>query len=213
MTGSSSGPTTANSQPGIGRPIRTGGSVVIMWPLTMTVVSVGPYVFQTSRPSATSLSTCSCGQASPPKISRRTLSKASEGQKAARVGTVETTVMSCSMIQSPSMSPARTVSRSAATRVAPKRQASHISSQEASKATDRPAMTRSRGPSGASRRNMRDSASTQAAADRCLMATPFGLPVVPEVKMIQASSSSPGAAGVTPVGGSSRMTVSDRSRP
>ena len=42
----------------------------------------------------------------------------------------------------------RTSERGAGTRQAPCRQASHISSQEASKATDSPASTRSPGPIG-----------------------------------------------------------------
>ena len=46
--------------------------------------------------------------------------------------------------------PERTSARGAGTRQAPWRQASHISSQEASKATDSPASTRSSGPSGSS---------------------------------------------------------------
>ena len=49
-------------------------------------------------------------------------------------------------------------------------------------------MTRSPGRIGLSCRNIRASASTKAAALRWLTATPFGVPVEPEVKMIQASS-------------------------
>ena len=56
-------------------------------------------------------------------------------------------------------------------------------------------MTRSPGPIGSSTRNIRDSASTKAAALRWVTATPFGLPVDPEVKITQASSSVPGGAG------------------
>ena len=44
----------------------------------------------------------------------------------------------------------RTSARGAGTRQAPCRQASHISSHEASNATDSPASTRSPGPSGSS---------------------------------------------------------------
>ena len=87
--------------------------------------------------------------------------------------------------------------RGAGTRQAPCPQASHISSQEASKPTERPASTRSPGPRGASWRNMRDSASTNAAAERWLIATPFGVPVDPEVKMIQASSEGCGPTAVS----------------
>ena len=90
--------------------------------------------------------------------------------------------------------PERTSDRGAGTRQAPYRQASHISSQLASNATDSPAMTRSPGPIGLSCRNIRDSASTKAAALRWLTATPFGTPVEPEVKMIQASSVSSGSS-------------------
>ena len=75
------------------------------------------------------------------------------------------------------------------------RHASHISSHEASKATESPARTRSPGPTGARCRNSRASASTRAAALRWLTATPFGVPVEPEVKMTQASSS--GRGGVS----------------
>jgi hypothetical protein len=49
--------------------------------------------------------------------------------------------------------PLRTRLRGAGTRQAPYRQASHISSQDASNATDRPAITRSPGPIGSSARN------------------------------------------------------------
>ena len=81
-----------------------------------------------------------------------------------------------------------TIDRGAGTRHAPCAHASHISSHEASNATDSPASTRSPGPSGSDWRKIRDSASTNAAALRCETATPFGRPVVPEVKMIQQSS-------------------------
>ena len=94
--------------------------------------------------------------------------------------------------------PLRTSERGAGTRQAPCRQASHISSQEASKATDSPASTRSPGPIGSSCRNIRASASTKAAALRWVTATPFGVPVEPEVKMIQASSRLSGAPARQP---------------
>ena len=124
-------------------------------------------------------------------MSKRTSSSASAGQSAASVGTVETMVMRWATSHGPRSTPVRTSERGAGTRQAPCRQASHISSQEASKATDRPASTRSPGPIGSSARNSPASASTKAAADACVTATPFGLPVEPEVKMIHASS--PGA--------------------
>ena len=73
------------------------------------------------------------------------------------------------------------------------RHANHISSQEASNATERPASTRSPGPSGRDCTNMRASPSTNAAADRCVTATPLGTPVDPDVKMTQASSSGVGS--------------------
>ena len=158
------------------------------------MASVGPYVFQTSRPSVTSRCTSSGGQASPPKISSRTSSRASGSHREASVGTVETTVISCSTSQDPRSAPLRTWERGTGTRQAPYRQASHISSQDASKATERPAMTLSPGPIGSSVRNSSASASTKAAALRWLTATPLGFPVEPEVKMIQASCSTPGRA-------------------
>ena len=108
-------------------------------------------------------------------------------QATASVGTVLTTVIRCSTRNGPRSTPLRTSARGAGTRQAPLRQASHISSHEASKATDRPASTRSPGPIGCSARNNPASASTKAAALRWLTATPFGVPVEPEVKMIQAS--------------------------
>lgn len=55
-------------------------------------------------------------------------------------------------------------------------------------------MTLSPGPMGSSVRNSAASASTKAAALRCVTATPLGLPVEPEVKMIHASCSTPGRA-------------------
>jgi hypothetical protein len=51
------------------------------------------------------------------------------------------------------------------------------------------------GPIGSSARNRRASASTNAAAEPWLTATPFGVPVEPDVKMIHASSSGPGVPG------------------
>ena len=160
-----------------------------------TVASVGPYVFHTSRPSTANRSASSGGHASPPKTSSRTSSSAPTGQSAASVGTVDTTVIRCSTSHGPRSMPVRTRARGAGTRQAPCRQASHISSHDASKATDSPARTRSPGPSGssASARNNPASASTNAAAARWPTATPFGVPVDPEVKMIQASASRVGA--------------------
>ncbi len=176
--------------------MRTGPSPVIRAAQATTVASVGPYVFQTSRPSTASRSASSGGHASPPKISSRTSSSASTGHSAASVGTVETTVMRCSDSHGPRSTPLRTSERAAGTRQPPCRQASHISSQDASKATDRPASTRSDGPIGSSSaRNSCASASTNAAAAPCVTATPFGVPVEPEVKMIQASSAGPGRPG------------------
>jgi hypothetical protein len=84
--------------------------------------------------------------------------------------------MSEATSQGPRSMPLRTSARGAGTRQAPDRQASHISSHDASKATDSPARTRSSVPSGASCRNSRASASTKAAADRCVTATPLGVP-------------------------------------
>ena len=89
------------------------------------------------------------------------------------------TVMPCATSHGPRSMPVRTSARGAGTRHAPCAHASHISSQLASNATDRPASTRSPGPSGASCRNSRASASTNAAADRCVTATPLGAPVEP----------------------------------
>ena len=45
-------------------------------------------------------------------------------------------------------------------------------------------------------RNIRDSASTNAAALRWVTATPFGVPVEPEVKITHASSPEPGLLGL-----------------
>ena len=155
-------------------------------------------MFHTSRPSTTSRSARSGGQASPPKINSRTASSASAGHSEASVGTVETTVTSWETSHGPRSMPLRTSARGAGTRQAPCRQASHISSQEASNATDSPASTRSSGPIGSSRRNIWASASTNAAALRWVTATPFGVPVDPEVKMTQASSRPSGAAARQP---------------
>ncbi|SII95699.1 Uncharacterised protein [Mycobacteroides abscessus subsp. abscessus] len=107
-------------------------------------------MFHTSRPSSLSRRPSSGGAASPPKMSSRTASSASAGQSAARVGTVETTVMPREDSQGPRSIPDLTRERGAGTRHAPWRHASHISSQLASKATESPASTRSPGPSGSS---------------------------------------------------------------
>src|SRR4029077_18337385 len=88
----------------------------------------------------------------------------------------------------PRSMPLRTSDLGAGTRQAPFRQASHISSHDASNATDNPASTRSPGPIGLSFKNICASASTNAAALRWETATPFGVPVDPDVKMIHASS-------------------------
>ena len=79
---------------------------------------------------------------------------------------METTVTRLAESQGPTSIPLLTSARGACTRHAAYLQASHISSQLASKATDSPAITRSPTPSGASCRNIRDSASTKAAAER-----------------------------------------------
>lgn len=96
-----------------------GSSPVIREAQATTVASVGPYVFQTSRPSVTSRCTSSGGQASPPKISRRTSFSASGSHRDASVGTVETTLMSCSTSQGPRSAPLRTCERGTGTRQAP----------------------------------------------------------------------------------------------
>jgi hypothetical protein len=165
-------------------------------------------VFHTSRPSTASRSASSGGHASPPKINSRTASSASLGQSAASAGTVDTTVTSRVTNHGPRSIPLRTRERGAGTRQAPFRHASHISSHDASKATDSPASTRSPGPIGLSRKNICASASTNAAALRCVTATPFGVPVDPDVKMIQASSWASGATARQP-----RDEPGPRSRP
>ena len=144
-------------------------------------------------------------------MSSRTCSRLAGGQSATSVGTVETTVIELATSHGPTSTPLRTSDRGAGTRQAPCAQASHISSQLASKATDSPAITRSPGPIGSSERNILDSASTKAAALRWVTATPFGLPVEPLVKMTQASSSTDGpmsAAGRA--GESSTATAAGR---
>ncbi len=88
------------------------------------------------------------------------------GHNVTSVGTVDTTVMSLATSHGPTSTPLRTSERGAGTRQAPCAHANHISSHDASKATDRPAITRSRASMGSSRRNSRDSASTNAAAHR-----------------------------------------------
>lgn len=140
-------------------------------------------------------------------MSNRTRSREEAGQSATRVGTVETTVMSLATSQGPTSTPDRTSDRGAGTKAAPWAQASHISSQLASKATDSPAITRSCGPIGLSCKNIRASASTKAAALRCVTATPLGVPVDPEVKMIQASSSGVGRSPGSPLGPPSRRLM------
>ena len=121
---------------------------------------------------------------------------------------MDTTVTWLATSHGPTSTPLRTSDRGAGTRQPPCAHASHISSQEASNATDSPAITRSASPSGASWRNIRDSASTNAAADRCETATPFGVPVDPEVKMTQASSPGSGFSGAraSPTGRRSAIT-------
>ncbi len=188
--------TTARSHPSNGSPIRTGAVPSMSAPHATTVASVGPYVFHSSRPRDAIRAASSGGHASPPKITSRTCSSASSGHSAASVGTVDTTVIVCAINHGPRSTPVRTSDRGAGTRHAPCPHASHISSHDASNATLNPASTRSPGPIGASCRNIRASASTNAAALRCVTATPFGTPVDPEVKMIHASSSSRGRSAL-----------------
>ena len=140
-------------------------------------------------------------------IRRRTAARDSIGHSATSVGTVDTTVTSLASSQGPTSIPLLTSARGAGTRQPPYRQASHISSQLASKATDRPAITRSPTPSGSDCRNIRDSASTNAAALRWVTATPFGVPVEPDVKITHASSPRPGSSGSR--GGPSRPALDD----
>ena len=127
-------------------------------------------------------------------MSRRTRSSASTGHRATSVGTVDTTVTPLATSHGPRSIPLRTSERGAGTRHAPYAHASHISSQLASKATERPAITRSPGPIGSSVRNIRDSASTKAAAFRWVTATPLGVPVEPDVKITHASSAGTGSS-------------------
>ncbi len=123
------------------------------------------------------------------------------------MGTVDTTVTWLATSHGPRSVPLRTRLRGAGTRHAPWRQASHISSQEASKATERPAITRSSGPIGRSWRNIRDSASTKAAALRWVTATPLGFPVDPDVKMTHASSSGVGSSRAVGCGSARRGLI------
>ena len=97
----------------------TGPLPSISAPHATTVASVGPYVFHTSRPSTARRSASSGGQASPPKISRRTASRASAGHSDARVGTVETMLTSRETSHGPRSMPLRTSDRGAGTRQAP----------------------------------------------------------------------------------------------
>ena len=170
-------------------------------------------MFHTSRSGVDKRSTSSAGQASPPTMSSRTWSSASAGHRPASVGTVDTAVMLREISQGPRSMPERTRLRGAGTRQEPCAHAIHISSQDASNATDRPASTRSSGPSGPSgwfARNSRDSASTNAAALRCVTATPLGLPVDPEVKMIHASSSGSGSRTLSDAPGTSVRGITCR---
>src|SRR5689334_4003698 len=108
-------------------------------------------------------------------ISSRTRSNDFVGHSDTRVGTVETTVTSLATSHGPTSTPLRTSDRGAGTRQAPCAHASHISSHDASKATDSPAMTRSDSFNGDCWRYIRDSASTNAAAERWETATPLGV--------------------------------------
>ena len=170
-----------------------------------------------------SRSASSGGQASPPKISSRTASSASAGHSAASVGTVETTVMPLGD-QPRARGPCRCAPASAAPAPGRRRAARPATSprrRRRRRPTARPApgrrarAGRPAGTSGPRRRRTRR-------RERWVTATPFGVPVDPEVKMIQASSSArraapapvsraaPGAASLTL---SSLMTAATSASP
>ena len=130
------------------------------------------------------------GQASPPKMSSRTWSSASSGHSAARVGTVDTTVMPLRD------QPRAEVHAGAHQRARRGHQAGAVPPRQPHLLARRVERDRQPGQhavAGPERLvdagTARASASTNAAAERWVTATPLGTPVEPEVKMIQASSS------------------------
>ena len=96
---------------------------------------------------------------------------------ASSVGTHERTVTPASVSMRERAAPLRTISPVPTTSVAPAKNASQISSTEASKAREKPWYTRSAGWTWKSL----PSARTRWQALRCSICTPLGLPVVPEV--------------------------------
>ena len=93
------------------------------------------------------------------------------------MGTVENTVTPCVCRKAGSASGAFITSSGTGTNAAPDAQASHISSSDASKATEKLWATRSSGVGW----NRACSACTKWPMLRCGSTTPFGWPVVPEV--------------------------------
>ncbi len=76
-------------------------------------------MFQTSRSVVANRAPISGGQASPPRISNRTRSRASVGHICTRVGTVETMVILFLVSHGPRSTPDFTRERGAVTRQAP----------------------------------------------------------------------------------------------
>src|SRR6266540_6167044 len=136
-TRSSDSSRTYSSYPGIARPIVTG------WPgrhsayVAVTVDSVGPYVFSTRRPGRHQRWAVASGHLSPPKTSNRT-----EGMSSVNidtnVGTVDRNVTPAAERCFGKSGPARLISGVAGTSAAPFAHAIHLSSRDASKATENP---------------------------------------------------------------------------
>ncbi|MFT3764373.1 MAG: hypothetical protein QM820_02450 [Minicystis sp.] len=157
----------------------TGASLASRCTQDQIVVSVGPYMFHTDPERSTRRSASSRGTASPPMSTFSSPSPAQPASSSSRnvVGVACSTVMRPASIRAASARPSTAVSRLAISTCAPVVSGNHSS---------RPAMSNERlvtasTQSDASRPGSRAIEARKFTTARCGMATPFGLPVDPEV--------------------------------
>jgi hypothetical protein len=158
----------------MGRPKGTGPSRLGSTSLsaTITVASVGPYVFTKCRPADQTCAVCS-SMASAPTSSVRTSARSSGSKTPSSEGT---TLAACTETSRSRRGSAR-CSSVATTSVAPVAKATATSSTDASKANDANCNTETPGPAPIRGPNT----DTRLVSEPCETATPFGVPVEPDV--------------------------------
>ena len=171
--------------PGRGFPIVTGTSIRSSSQVAVTVVSVGPYVFTMRSPGLASRPTRAGGQASPPRLIRRTdcgrraqlSSDRAISMMPIRVGTALTIVTPRLAQIAGKPGTSRHSERVPIARWPAPATVTHISSTNMSKAGLKPFQTTSPCLVLSTCRSLREKVR---AAD-CEIAIPFGVPVVPDV--------------------------------